>query len=163
MAEISIQRRNGGQAPAATAAREIEPFRFVRDLLRWDPFREMTPIWSGELATYAPSFEVKETKDAFVFKADVPGVKESDLELTVAGARLTVSGKREAEREEKDDTFYTYERSYGTFTRTFTLPDEADAAHVQADLKGGVLTIVVPKSAAAVAKRIPIAGEKVKS
>ncbi len=164
MSEITVQRRNGGQVPAPVVRRELEPFRMMQELLGWDPFRAMTPVWSGELATYSPAFEVKETKEAFVFKADVPGIKESDLEVTSAGSRLTVTGKREAEREQKEDTYYTYERSYGSFTRTFTLPEEADAAHIRAELKEGVLTIAVPKTPAAVAKRIPVAsGDKPKA
>jgi HSP20 family protein len=135
----------------------------MRELLGWDPFREMTPIWSGELATYSPNFEVKETKDAFVFKADVPGIKEADLEVTAAGNRLTVTGKRDAEKEQKEETYYAYERSYGSFTRSFTLPEQADVTHIRAELKEGVLTIAVPKTPAAVAKRIPVAtGDKPK-
>jgi HSP20 family protein len=70
---------------------------------------------------FVPDFEVKETKEGFVFKADVPGIKEKDLEITMTGNRLTISGKREAEMEERSDTYYACERSYGSFTRAFTL------------------------------------------
>jgi HSP20 family protein len=156
MTEINVQKKNVGTPQAPIARRELEPFRLARELFGWDPFREMAPIWSGEVAAYSPAFEVKETKDAFSFKADVPGIKDADLEVTVANNRLTVSGKREAEKEQKEDTYYTYERSYGTFSRTFTLPPEADVAHLRAELKDGVLTVVAPKTAAAVAKRIPV-------
>jgi HSP20 family protein len=136
----------------------------MREMLRWDPFQEMRPMWSGEAAAYAPAFEVKETKEGFVFKADLPGVKEQDLEVNVTGSRLSVSGKRQEEKETKAETYYTYERSYGTFTRNFTLPEGADAAHVKAELKGGELTIVVPKTAETVARRIPVAsGDKPKA
>jgi HSP20 family protein len=162
MANITVQKKNGGQ-PETLARREWEPFRAMRDLLRWDPFREMTPIFSGEGPGYEPAFEVKETKDSFVFKADVPGVKEQDLEVTSTGNRLTLSGKRESEKEEKEENYYTYERSYGSFTRSFTLPEQADIVHVHAELKAGELTIVIPKTSAAVAKRIPIAAEKTKA
>jgi HSP20 family protein len=136
----------------------------MREMLRWDPFREIAPLWPAEVSGYTPAFEVKETKEAFVFKADVPGVYEKDLEVAVAGNRMTVSGKREAEKEEKENTYYAFERSFGSFTRTFTLPDAADLAHVRAELKSGELTIVVPKTAAAMARKIPIAaGDKPKS
>jgi HSP20 family protein len=163
MSEISVQRRSGEQTPAVTR-REFEPFRVFRDMFRWDPFEQMRPVWSGELAAYSPAFDVKETKESFIFKADVAGVKEQDLEVTATGNRLTISGKRETEKEEKDDTYYACERSYGTFSRSFTLPEQADTAHVKAELKQGELTVVVPKSAAAVAKRIPVAsGEKQKT
>jgi HSP20 family protein len=162
MANVAVQKKETGDT--AVARREWDPFRLMRDMLRWDPFREMAPALSVDLPGYSPAFEVKETKDAFVFKADVPGIKEQDIEVSVAGNRLTISGKREAEKEDKGDTFYTYERSYGSFTRTFTLPDQTDGEHVKAELKNGELTLVLPKSAAAVAKRIPVAsGEKPKT
>jgi len=162
MADITVQKKSGGQTEAM-ARREWDPFRSMRDLLRWDPFREMAPILTGEIPAYSPAFEVKETKESFVFKADVPGVKGQDLEVTTAGNRLTVSGKRESEKEEKEDNYYAFERSYGSFTRSFTLPEQADTAHIHAELKAGELTIVVPKTAAAVAKKVPIAGEKTKA
>jgi HSP20 family protein len=157
MSQIAVQKKNPSQASSAVGRRELEPFRLMRDMLGWDPFREMTPIWSGDLPTYAPAFEVKETKDAFEFKADVPGIKEADLEVTATGNQLAVTGKREAEKEQTEDKYYTYERSYGSFTRTFTLPDTADSAHIRAELKEGVLSVVVPKTAAAVGRRIPVA------
>ena len=161
---MSIIRRVTPEHPMPAAQRETDPLRW---LLRWDPFREMTPSWftqpSSE-ATFLPAFEVKESKDSFLFKADLPGMKEPDIEVKLAGGRLTVSGKREAEREDKGETFYTYERSYGSFVRSFTLPDEIDGEHVQAELKEGVLTIVVPKKAVAQAKTITIkAGDAMKS
>jgi HSP20 family protein len=163
MSEISVQRRGGEQTPAVTR-REFEPFRVFRDMFRWDPFEQMRPVWSGELAAYSPAFDVKESKESFIFKADVAGVKEQDLEVTATGNRLTISGRRETEKEEKDDTYYACERTYGTFSRSFTLPEQADTAHIKAELKQGELTVVVPKSAAAVAKRIPVAsGEKQKT
>jgi HSP20 family protein len=164
MADIIVQKRNGGENPAAVARREWEPFRLMRDMLRSDPYREMIPVFSGDVAAYAPAFEIKETQDSFVFKADVPGVKEQDLEVTTTGSRLTIAGKREAEKEQKEENYYAYERSYGSFSRAFTLPEHADAAHVRAELKNGELTVVIPKIAAAVAKRIPVvAGDKPKT
>ena len=164
MSEIAVRKRNGGETLGPVARREWEPFRLMREMLGWDPFREITPLLPVGVPGFAPAFEIKETKDSYVFKADLPGVKESDLEVNVAGSRLTISGKRESEKEEKDDTYYAYERSYGSFTRTFTLPPEIDAAHVKAELKSGELTVVVPKTPAATAKKIPIAaGEKPKS
>ena len=139
----------------------------MRWLLRWDPFREMTPSWFAQApveATFSPAFEVKENKDSFLFKADLPGLKAQAIEIKLNGVRLTVSGKREAEHEDKGDTFYTFERSYGSFVRSFTLPDGVDPEHVAAELKDGVLTIVVPKKAVAHAKTIAIkAGDAKKS
>jgi HSP20 family protein len=145
-----------------TPRAEWHPLRFMRDLLRWDPFAEMVPVMpiDGRLAEFAPSFEVKETKDAYVFTADLPGVAEKDLEVTLAGRRLAIAGRREAEKEEKDEKYYAFERTYGTFTRAFTLPEGADTEHIAADLKQGVLTVVVPKRAEIQAKKIAVKAEK---
>jgi HSP20 family protein len=153
-----IIKKNGG-----TLATEWDPFRAMREMLRWDPFREMAPVMSFERLGWNPSFDVTENKDAYVFKADVPGVKKEDLEISMTGNRLAVSGKRDTEQETKNDTYYTYERQYGTFTRTFTLPDGADVEHARSELKEGVLTLVVPKKPAMQAKKIPIATSSVKS
>jgi HSP20 family protein len=73
---------------------EWDPFRAMRDMLRWDPFREMAPM-----SVYSPSFDVTENKDSYVFKADVPGVKQEDLEITLTGNRLQITGKRDVETE----------------------------------------------------------------
>jgi HSP20 family protein len=144
MANVSIQKGNGDK-PSPIHAREWEPFRAFRELLRWDPFAEMIPTLAGETAGFVPAFDVKETKEGFVFTADLPGVKESELEVRLAQNRLTISGKRESEKTEKNDTYYTYERSSGSFSRTFTLPEGVDSDKIKAELKNGVLTVELPK------------------
>ena len=88
---------------------------------------------------------MKENKDGYVFRADLPGVREDDLDISLTGNRLTISGKREQEKHEQGDTYYANERSYGSFSRAFTLPDGTDAENVRADLKNGVLQVTVPK------------------
>jgi len=150
--------RRGENAPSAMArASSFEPFRLVRDLFGWDPFREMAPFaWDERMAGYVPQFEVKETKDAYIFKADLPGIKESDLDISLTGNRLTVSGKREQEEKREDETYYAFERSYGVFTRSFTLPEGVDTENCTADLKDGVLTILVNKKPEAQPKRISL-------
>jgi HSP20 family protein len=162
MANISVRKENGGQP--LTRAQTWDPVAWARDLLRWDPFREMmpTPPFPAEM-TFAPAFEVKETKDGYTFKADVPGVADKDIEITRTGNRLTIGGKRESEKEDKGETFYTMERSYGSFTRVFTLPDGVDGDHIQADLKDGVLTIVAPKLPESQAKKIAVKTSEKKS
>lgn len=152
MSEIVVK-KNGG------AVTEWAPLRAMRDLLRWDPFREMAPVMPQLLdpVEWNPSFDVTETKDEFLFKADVPGVKKEDLDIVTTGNRLQISGKREIEEERQSDTVYTYERQYGSFKRSFTLPTGADIDHAKSELKEGVLTLVVPKLAQAHSKKIPIA------
>jgi HSP20 family protein len=146
-----IVKKNGDQIEA------WDPFRAMRDWLRWDPFREMAPMLGRTERDWMPAFEVKESKDGYVFKADLPGMKPNDIEVSLTGNRLTIGGKRESEKETKEETFYTYERSYGSFTRSFTLPEGIDTAHLTSELKDGVLTLVVPKTPEAQPKRIPIA------
>lgn len=125
-------------------SRGWDPLELMRDLVRWDPVAELGVVGSRPLP-FVPSFEVKETKDAYLFKADLPGIREEDLDISLTGTRLTVSGRREEEKREEDDRFYAYERSYGSFSRSFTLPEGVDADHAQADLTHGVLTVSIPK------------------
>ena len=162
MANITIRKDNTTNQPAPVSAWE-QPFRMMRDLMGWDPFREMAPFMPQLPAGFAPSFEIKETKEGFVFKADVPGIKENDLNVTMTGNRLTISGKREAEKQEQTDTYYTYERSYGDFTRAFTLPEGIDTDSVHADLKDGVLTVSIKKTPEAQPKKIAVQGAAKKS
>ncbi len=159
MANIAIQHEKAPQAPAPSRSLAYgwEPLRAMRDLFRWDPFVEMVPSFSAlESAAFSPNFDVKETKEAFVFTADVPGVKESDLEVRLTQNRLTVSGKRESEKVEKTDQYYASERSYGSFTRAFTLPDGIQSDKIVAELKAGVLTLSVPKKPEAQPKKIEV-------
>lgn len=135
-----IRRKNTG---SMESARPFDPFEVMRDLMRWDPFADVSLGSSN--AGFVPSFDVKETRDSYVFTADLPGVKESDLELSLTGNRLTISGKREEEHKEEDDRWFAYERSYGAFSRSFTLPDGVDADHAAAALKDGVLRVRIPK------------------
>jgi HSP20 family protein len=158
MGNVAIQTDAGGQAPvpARQLAREWDPFRVMRELLRWDPFGEAPTFRALESAAFAPDFEVKETKEGFEFRADVPGVKEGDLDIRLTQNRLAISGKRESEKTEKGDTFYTTERSYGSFTRSFTLPEGIQSDKIHAELKEGVLTLLVPKKPEAQPKKIDV-------
>jgi HSP20 family protein len=128
----------------------------MRALLDWDPFAEMVPLTGEQAVSFSAAFDIKETKDGYLFKADVPGVQDKDLEVTITGNRLTVSGKRDDEKEERSDRYYTYERSYGTFSRSFTLPDGADTDHLRASLEKGVLTINVPRKPEVQPKKIAV-------
>jgi len=137
--------RDNEIAPPTTG---LDPFRMLRDLGGWEAFRE--------IESFNPSFDVRETDSAYIIIADLPGVQEQDLEVSVAGNRITVSGKREEERRDEGDQYYAYERSYGSFARSFTLPDGADPERVSADLKGGVLKITAPKRPEVQPKKISL-------
>lgn len=140
---------------------ETDPFKVMREMLRYDPFASLPSEYRAN--TYVPAFDVKETQDAYIFKADLPGVKEGDLEIQYQGNQLVVRGKREQEKEEKTDTYYAYERSYGAFARAFTLPSGVDTEHASAELKEGVLTVALPKKPEAQSKKIAISGAKTKN
>jgi HSP20 family protein len=155
MANIDV-RKTDQPRTQTSREREWEPARLMRSLLGWDPFREMAPFALERELGFAPAFEVKETADSYVFKADLPGVKKEDLEVHFHGNRLAITGRREAEKEEKNETIYTYERSYGTFTRSFTLPEGIDPNKIVADLREGVLTVSIPKRPEAQPKRIDV-------
>jgi HSP20 family protein len=162
MANVEVQRGNGGpaQAPVRQLAREWDPFRAMRELLRFEPFFEGPSFRALENVAFSPDFEVKETKDGFEFRADLPGVKEADVDVRLTQNRLSISGKRESEKTEKGDTFYATERSYGSFTRAFTLPEGVDAERIRAELKEGVLTLVIPKKPEAQPKKIDVKSTK---
>ena len=109
----NLIRRNQGQEAAPTTGAAWDPFRVMRDMLRWDPFRELEAALGGDYGAFAPSFDVKETKEGYVFRADLPGVKDEDLEISLTGNRLAISGHREQEKREQSETYYATERSYG--------------------------------------------------
>ena len=133
------------------------------ELFRWDPYRAFER-WPSAGADFTPSFDVKETKDSYVVEVDLPGVKEEDVEIQLTGNVLQISGRREDERREEGDQWFVSERSYGQFTRSFSLPEGADAEHVKADMKSGVLTVQIPKRPEVQPKRISLGGtSKVKS
>jgi HSP20 family protein len=152
-----------GQLSPTVRQPEWNPWQRMRELLAWDPFQEMSRAWPEPQSGFVPAFEVRETSDGFVFKADLPGVTEDQLEINISGNRLSIGGKREAEQRQENDRYYAYEVTYGSFTRTFTLPEGIDADHVKADLKHGVLTLVVPKKAEAQPRRISLGGSKTKA
>ena len=158
MAELAIRRGNGG--PMQPTPR----IPSMRELMKWDPFVDMAPLLGSlPMEGIVASFDVKETPNTFIFKADLPGFVEKDLDISAVGDRLTISGHRRDEREDKGDTYYLSERRYGSFSRTFTLPDGIDLDHVNAELKQGVLTVTVPRVAPAPAKKIVVKSASAKA
>jgi HSP20 family protein len=123
----------------------------ARELLAWDPFFGGRPA-----SAFAPAFEVKETSDAFVLKADLPGVAEGDLDIGVHNNVLTVSGSRSAEQRKDGESYALYERQFGSFTRSFSLPDIADGEKIAAALEHGVLTLTIGKKAEAKPRKIAL-------
>jgi HSP20 family protein len=155
----NIVRRRGESVEPSLRGGGWDPFRMMEEMLRWDPFLQGPSLAQFERGTFVPHFEVCETRDAYIFKADVPGVKEEDLEISLTGSRLTISGHREAEERTENERFYAAERVYGHFTRTFTLPEGVDDQHVQAELKNGVLSLAISKRPELQPKKIPLKGQ----
>ncbi len=152
----NLIRRHGGQDFAPSVA-VWDPFRVMRDVLRWDSFRDVESALESEYRTFSPRFDVKETKDGYVFRADLPGIEEKNLDISLTGNLLTVSGHREQEKRDETETYYANERTYGGFSRAFTLPEGTDAEHVKADLKDGVLVLTLAKKPEVQPKKISIA------
>jgi len=140
--------------PAVGMAPALEPFALMRNLMRWDPFRDMDS--SDPQASFTPSFDIRETPEAYVFEADLPGIGQKDLDVNLTGNRLTVTGKRECGTRAEGENIYTMERSFGCFCRSFNLPEGVDADRIKGELKEGVLTLNLPKVPEAQPKKISV-------
>lgn len=114
--------------------------------------REGTSLRSG----FAPAVDIFEEKDAIFVKAELPGIKADDIHINVENDVLTLHGERKLEREDTRDGYHRIERSYGTFTRSFALPKTVDADRVEAEMADGVLTLRIPKKAAAEPRRVSV-------
>lgn len=135
----------------------LDPFRRMREMIM-DPFSELQTGFPAMSRRFVPDMEVRETKDSYVICADLPGLREEDLNVDVTGNRLTISGKREEEQRDEGERYWTYERSYGSFTRSFMLPEGTSPDQIDAQLNSGVLEIRIPKTKGEEAKKIPIKG-----
>ncbi len=135
-------------------------------LIRWEPVRELNTIQSemnrlfntffeastpgnggtvGPIRRWIPAMDLVETEDAFVLRADLPGLSESDVNIELEDNVLTISGERKAEHEERKEGYYRVERASGRFSRSLTLPEGVDPEAVQARFDKGVLEVRVPK------------------
>jgi HSP20 family protein len=160
---MNLIRKDRRDVPAPRRTQEWNPFRMMDEFLRWDPYGTLER-WPSAGTDFLPSFDVKETKDAYVVEADLPGVKEENVEVSLTGNVLQISGHREDETKEEGDQWFVVERSHGQFARSFSLPAGADPENVKAEMKNGVLRIGIPKRPEVQAKKISIgASEKPKA
>ena len=141
-------------------------------LTRWDPFREFTTLQDrmnrlfrdsyGEgqealtTSNFAPPVDVYEDEHNVTLKIEVPGIDEKDIDVRIENNLLTVHGERKFEKEEKEENFRRVERQYGSFTRSFTLPNTVDAEKIQANYEKGILKIQLAKKAEAKPKQIKV-------
>ena len=145
-------------------------------IVQWDPFRELEQMSNRlnrvfgrslparaeadsnamTMFDWAPSVDIAETAEEYQIKAELPEVKKEEIKVSVDNGVLRIEGERKHEKEEKGKKWHRVERSYGSFSRSFTLPSNAVADRVKAEFKDGVLTIEVPKAEEAKPKAITI-------
>jgi len=115
-------------------------------------------LYSRGMKNFTPSLDVKETDKEFIIKAELPGVDEKDVEVTVTDDAVTIRGEKKEEKEDKGKNYYYMERSYGFFNRTIPLAAGAESGKAEASFKNGILNIKVPKSETVKAKgtKVPI-------
>lgn len=142
-------------------------------ITKWDPFQELEDVfsrygkslsWPGKgihqevMATgdWSPRVDIAETEKEFMIKAEVPDIKKEDIKIAIDNGILTIRGERKQEKEDKDKKFHRIERSYGSFLRSFTLPENVDEKKVEATFKDGMLTLEIPKTAESKQKSIEV-------
>jgi len=141
-------------------------------IVRWDPFREMVQMndeigrWFGDvggrekeerrLAVWSPEVDIKETEKDVVVKADLPGIKMEDIDVSVDENQLVIKGERKFEKEEKDKDYVRVERSYGSFYRSFDVGVPIKTDEVKARYADGVLEITIPKAEVKQPKKVEI-------
>jgi HSP20 family protein len=137
--------------PFETLHREIDRLfdDFGRDFWR-NPFRrsafDIEPFWQREMKFVgAPAVDIAEKDSAFEITADLPGMEEKNIEVKLSNGNLTIKGEKKEEKEEKKKDFYLQERRFGSFERTFGVPEGVDTDKIEAAFKKGVLTITLPK------------------
>jgi HSP20 family protein len=106
--------------------------------------------------SWAPSVDISENEKAFSLHADIPGVNPDEIEISMERGVLTIKGERNSEKVEEGEKFRRVERQRGSFSRSFTLPDNVDTDNIEAACAHGVLTVTIPKQEAAVSRRIEI-------
>jgi HSP20 family protein len=153
-----------------------ETFENMKATTHWDPFRELEdmqhrlssvlgrqsqPRQNGDkesitVAEWAPVVDITEDEQEYLIKADLPEVQREEVKVTVENRVLVLSGQRRLEKENKNRKYHRIERSYGSFVRSFSLPDDADPDKVNAEFKEGVLKLRIPKSESARPRQIEV-------
>jgi HSP20 family protein len=131
----------------------VKPEPFTREIDRvFDAFFGQ----SDQGRRWVPPMDLVEAEDHFVLKADLPGLTEGDVSIEVQDGALTISGERKAEHEQREKGWYRIERSFGSFSRSMTLPDGVDPDRIEASFSHGVLEVRIPKPEARQPRRISI-------
>lgn len=136
--------------PFESLRREIDRLfeDFDRDFWR-APFRrsifDVEPFWRRELIIAAPAVDIVEKDNAYEVTADLPGIDEKNIEVKLSDGSLMIRGEKKEEKEEKKKDYYLHERHFGSFERSFRLPETVDTDKIEASFKKGVLTVTLPK------------------
>jgi len=143
-------------------------------IIRWDPFRDLVTLRDkmnrlfedavtsiGEekdmiTSSWAPAVDIYETENELVLSAEVPGIEEKDIEIKIEDSTLSIRGVRNFEKETKEENYHRIERAYGSFFRSFTLPDHIDQERIHAEHESGVLKIHMPKKPESKPKKVKI-------
>jgi HSP20 family protein len=141
-------------------------------ITHWDPFRGLTSLQDqvnrlfdnthegrggqADLATWAPAVDIYEGENELIAKVDLPGVSESDIDLRVENNMLTIRGERKFEKSVNEENYLRVERAYGSFTRTFSLPNTVNPDAINATYNQGVLTVHIPKREESKPKQVKI-------
>jgi HSP20 family protein len=151
----------------------LERWRPRRGLTIWRPFRDLDE-WQQQIEDFfgqsmlrpngerywMPHMDVYEKGDNLVVKAELPGMKEEDIDVSVVGDRLTIKGEKKAESEVKDEDYYLSERTYGSFSRSVSLPSSVDSSKIEANYENGVLQVILPKTTEVKPKKIAVSAKK---
>ena len=163
MASTPVEVKKAAPAPAPARVPPADPWSHLRNEMDrlFDRFSFGVPSWRrmfdwepaaryGTAFSFAaPSVDVAEDGKEFKITAELPGLEAKDVEVTISGEMLVLRGEKKEEKEKKEKNYYMSERAYGSFERSFALPDNVDRDKIAADLAKGVLTITLPKTAAA--------------
>ena len=144
----------------------------MNSVIRWDPFRNVSNLQAqvnrlfestlpdrgsdSSLTTWAPAVDIYETENELVLKADLPDVYEKDIDIRIENNTLSIHGERKFEQEVKEENYLRVERSYGSFTRSFTLPSTVNTEAIKAEYKNGVLRVEMPKRAESKPKQVKV-------
>ena len=145
--------------------RPMRPFRDLEEMeRRFDEmlsWQSLPAAWRRvpSEAEWMPAIEMFEREDRFIVKAELPGMKKEEIDISVVGDTLTVKGERKAETEVKEESYYCCERSYGSFIRSITLPSAVDTKAIEASLDNGILEVHLPKAAEVKPKKVEISAK----
>jgi HSP20 family protein len=133
---------------------------------RWEDFFDrpflpmMRRVFSDNTGEWSPNIDVMEKNDKYLIKAELPGVKEEDVEISLTGDMLTISGEKTEESEEERKGYYYAESSYGAFSRSITIPSSVDPEKIEANFSNGVLEVNLPKTPETKPKKVRISSKK---